>query len=216
MDEKYRSLRGDLIKWAREEQRLTMRWVAEHGGPCLGYQSEVENSKKAEVHSDKLGRWTKLLNVTEPFVRGQVPRYIDDPGACRGLAPDVGKLVSGGQMDWMSLPLLERARRVLCLVSQESSKLPRVVLGHVLTLELETLDAYMNGALPLTQYLVTVLGELTMLPESFFKYGLVDSVAELPAEYRTVVEAARARGISPDRLLRLIEQAGGSQADPLS
>lgn len=215
MAEKFPSLRGDLIKWAREEQRLTMRWVADHGGPCLGYQSEVENNKKVEVRSDKLGPWMRLLNVTEPFVRGQVPRYTENPAACRGLAADVGQLVARRPVDWQALPPLERARRVLCLVSQESLKLPRIVLAHVLTLEVETLDAYMSGQLPLTGYLVEVLSDLTTLPDGFFKHGLLElSVAEEAAEYRAVVEAAKAHGISPEVLLRLIEQAAGR--DPLA
>jgi transcriptional regulator with XRE-family HTH domain len=213
VDDTFRSLRGDLIQWSREQQRLTMRWVAEHGGPCLGYQSEVENGKKVEVRSDKLGRWTKLLNVTEPFVRGLVPRYTDDPDACRGLAADVGKLVGSRPVNWPALSSLERARRVLCLVSQESRQLPRVVLAHVLTLEVQTLDAYMSGELPLAKRLVEVLGDLTTLPENFFKYGVLEQPDD---DYQPALEAARARGISPDALLRLIEQSGAPKNDPLS
>jgi transcriptional regulator with XRE-family HTH domain len=213
VDDTFRSLRGDLIQWSREQQRLTMRWVAEHGGPCLGYQSEVENGKKVEVRSDKLGRWTKLLNVTEPFVRGLVPRYTDDPDACRGLAADVGKLVGSRPVNWPALSSLERARRVLCLVSQESRQLPRVVLAHVLTLEVQTLDAYLSGELPLAKRLVEVLGDLTTLPENFFKYGVLEQPDD---DYQAALEAARARGISPDALLRLIEQSGAPKNDPLS
>lgn len=205
MEEKLGSLRGDLIKWAREEQRLTMRWVSDHGGPCLGYQSEVENQKKAEVRWDKLTPWIKALHVTEPFVRGHLPRYIDDPGACRGVAADVGRLIRESSENWAALPFGERARQALCLVSRESRQLPRVVLAHVLGLKLESLDAIMSGDMPMPPHLLEALCELTALPRSFFDYGL--RVAEAPADYATAVEAARQRGITPEELLRLVEEA---------
>jgi hypothetical protein len=206
VDEKSRSLRGDLIKWAREEQGLTMRWVADHGGPCLGYQSEVENKKKAEVRWDKLTSWMRALNVTEAFVRGQIPRYNDDPDGCRGLAADTGKAVKESERDWASFSIGERARQVLCLISRESRKLPRVVLAHVLGLELRTLDALMSGELPFVPHQIKALSELTTLPEAFFTHGVREMVAaESPADYATVIEVARQRGISPSDLLHLIE-----------
>lgn len=216
LEEKSGSLRGDLIKWAREEQRLTMRWVADHGGPCLGYQSEVENKKKAEVRWDKLTPWIKALNVTEPFVRGHLARYIDDPAACRGLAADVGQLIAESEIDWGAMPYNERARQVLCLISRESRQLPRVVLAYVLNLELESLDALMSGTISLTPYLIEALGELTTLPESFFRHG-IRSTGPVP-DYAVAVEAARQRGISPDQLLRMIEalDGGGSSVRRIS
>ncbi|HYF94144.1 MAG TPA: hypothetical protein VD969_18155 [Symbiobacteriaceae bacterium] len=214
MEEKSGSLRGDLIKWAREEQRLTMRWVADHGGPCLGYQSEVENKKKAEVRWDKLTPWIKALQVTEPFVRGHLPRYIDDAGACRGLAADVGTMIHEGADDWAALAFSERARQVLCLISRESRQLPRVVLAYVLGLELQSLDALMSGRLPFVPFQIKALGDLTTLPESFFSYGIRETAvaAETPAAYAPAVEAARRRGISPEALLQLIEGTGGRPA----
>lgn len=206
VDERSRSLRGDLMKWAREEQGLTMRWVADHGGPCLGYQSEVENKKKAEVRWDKLTSWIRAINVTEPFVRGRIPRYNDDPDGCRGLAADIGKWVVDSDADWVSLSIGERTRQVLCLISRESRQLPRVVLAHVLGLELRTLDALMGGELSFVPHQVKALSELTTLPETFFTHGIRDMVAaESPADYATVIDVARKKGISPSDLLHLIE-----------
>jgi len=198
------SLRGDLIKWAREEQRLTMRWVSDHGGPCLGYQSEVENQKKAEVRWDKLTPWIKALHVTEPFVRGHLPRYSDDPEACRGLAADAGRLIKESSEHWAAMPFGERARQVLGLVSRESRQLPRVVLAHVLGQGLESLDAMMSGTMLVTPHVLEALCVLTTLPRSFFDYGYW--VAETPADYGQAIEAARQRGISPEELLRLVEE----------
>lgn len=209
MEAKSGSLRGDLIKWAREGQRLTMRWVADHGGPCLGYQSEVENKKKAEVRWDKLTPWIKALNITEPFVRGNVPRYGDDPSGCRGLAADVGQMIVAGSDDWSKLSFGERARQVLCLISRESTKLPRVVLAFVLGLELESLDALMSGQLPFTPYLIDAMVELTALPRAFFEHGI--RMEEASADWALAVEVARKRGLSPQDLIRLIE---GNDAAP--
>lgn len=207
MEEKSRSLRGDLIKWAREEQGLTMRWVADHGGPCLGYQSEVENKKKDEVRWDKLTAWIRAINVTEPFVRGRIPKYNDDPDGCRGLAADVGKIVRESDADWASLAIGERTRQVLCLISRESRQLPRVVLAHVLGLELRTLDALMGGELSFVPHQIKALSELTALPEAFFTHGIREMVAaETPTDYASVIEVARQKGLSPSDLLHLIEQ----------
>lgn len=211
MEQRNGSLRGDLIKWAREEQQLTMRWVADHGGPCLGYQSEVENQKKAEVRSEILSAWIRAINVTEPFVRGHVPRYLVDPDRCQGMAADVGRLIASGQAgprDWTALTALERARETLCLISRESRQLPRVVLGHVLGLSLESLDAIMAGSLPVVKDLMLALVALTGLPESFFTHGIlpVDADEADYREYQGALALARSLRLSPVQLEALIRQ----------
>lgn len=185
-----------------------MRWVADHGGPCLGYQSEVENKKKAEVRWDKLTPWIKALNITEPFVRGIIPRYIDDPAGCRGLAADVGQLIRESSENWAALTFGERARQVLCLISRESQKLPRVVLAHTLSLELQTLEAYMSGQLGFLPHLVKALSDLTALPDSFFTHGIL--MEESQADYAEAVEVARQHRISPADLIRLIKGAAAA------
>jgi transcriptional regulator with XRE-family HTH domain len=215
-------VRGERIKWVREQLELTMRQVKERGGPSLGYQSEVEHGKKVEVRSDVLSDWIRTLGVNESFVRGEIPRYIDDPAACRGLAADVAHLIASGQVrhiEWVELSGLERARQVLWLVSTRSRKLPRVVLAWVLGIEVATLDAMVNGQVPLVQWAMQSLVELTTLSEEFFKFGVVGRLSEEAAletaaalaepdaveqAYRDIIDLALRRGLTPAGLRALV------------
>ncbi|HYG59275.1 MAG TPA: helix-turn-helix domain-containing protein, partial [Symbiobacteriaceae bacterium] len=76
------TVRGELLRWAREQQRLSLRQVAQRGGPCPAHQSEFERGKKRETTSRMLEHWVKALNVTEAFARGQVFRYLEGPDRC--------------------------------------------------------------------------------------------------------------------------------------
>lgn len=200
MEDRTIGVRGDRIHWARTQQGITMRWIKDHGGPSLGYQSEVEHGKKSEVRSELLFAWARLLNVTEPFLRGQLSRYDERPGSCRGLAGNTGLILMGRRPDWAHMGPMERTQEVLRLTALESPQLPRVVLAYVLGLELNTLDEMMIGKLPLVKNLVLKLADLTALPMQFFMTGQV-SVED---DYLEAIREAKAAGLSPDDLCRLI------------
>lgn len=207
MEQKLGSVRGDLIRWARMAQDLTMRGVKDRGGPCLGYQSEVENAKKAEVRSEVLAGWIWALNVTESFVRGHMPRYLENPVACRGLAADVGELIQTGVAGagWKALSPLDRTREVLALISLRSEKLPRVVLAYVLGLELTSLDATITGGQPVVHDLMQAIGALTGLPDGYFKSWQADTSREEPAGYAAVFSLAQREGVTPEELQELLQ-----------
>lgn len=210
MEQKLGSVRGDLIKWARQSQDLTMRWVRDHGGPCLGYQSEVENAKKAEVRFEVLAGWIGALNVTEAFVRGHIPSYLENPEACRGLAADVGELIRSGRAgrrSWESLTPMDRVREVLALIRRHSDrKLPRVVLAYVLGLEPDSLDATLTGGQPIVQKLMEAIAVMTTLPDSFFRQGRLESEPLAPSGYLAVMDEARQYGLTPDELREMIRR----------
>lgn len=174
-------VRGDLLQWARREQGLTMRWVHNHGGPCLSYQSEVEHGKKREVRSELLATWVELLNVTVSFARGQIPVYREAPAACRGLAGEVGAQLMADPASlnqWQEWDPATRVREVLRMVARKSTRVPRVVLAHVLSLNLQTLDEMLLGTQPILQPHVDTLADLTALPPTFFTYGELGPVLQ--------------------------------------
>ncbi len=182
-----------------------MRWVHDNGGPSLGYQSEVERNKKQEVRSDLLARWTRLLNITVPFARGQIPRYHDNPRACQGLAADIRELIvnSADTAVWAVMPATQRPREVLRLIASQSVNLPRVVVAHTLGVELRTLEAMMDCSHPIQQEHLTAMIGLTTLPAHFFKTGMLyDSLMEL---YRSPLQLAHAEGVTPEELVELID-----------
>lgn len=198
---------GKLLKWARLEQALTMRWVREHGGPCPGYQSEVEHGAKTEVTSEMLAAWVRALNVTESFARGEVPVFHRQPSECRGLAGHVAGVVAavGG---WETLSPNERTRRVLQRIPQESGRLPRVVLAHVLGLSVEALDAMSQGTHPIVALQMKAIAELTALPERFFKYGELEGTddEDLLGRFLPALRLARKAGITPEQLESLVRR----------
>lgn len=198
-------VRGDLIRWARTEQSLTMRVIHDRGGPSPGYQSEVENGAKSEVRSTLLARWAKALDVTEGFIRGSLPVYREHPAECRGLAGHVAARIAAGGPDlpdWASLAPLERARQVLQLVTRESPILPRVVAAHVLGLSLDAFDRIAAGELPMVKDLAAAVADLTALPTPFFRFGrLTYPSDELDwPQYADAVREVVAAGISPEEL----------------
>lgn len=210
MTEHFCGVRGDLLRWARQQQGLSTRSLKDRGGPSLGYMSEVENRKKSEVRSDVLVRWTQLLGITETFARGQIPRYHYDPAACRGLAADVGSLImSDTKRNWASLSPLERCRQVLVLIAQKSRQLPPTVLAYVLDVELDTLVYMINGTHPIMREQMRALADLTSLPEGFFKYGVLmhGSQGEIVLqEMLTVLQPAVAAGMTVSELHSLIQR----------
>lgn len=171
MDFDVRGVRGDLIHWARKQQEMTMRTVHELGGPCPGYQSEVENLRKSEVGSRLLVNWVKALGVTLAFARGEVPVYHVAPEACRGRAADIAIHIGEGGHHWAALTAETRAARVLCLIADHSHQLPRVVLAHTLGAQLKTLEAMMLGQHPIVKATIQALSDLTTFGLRFFYYG---------------------------------------------
>jgi transcriptional regulator with XRE-family HTH domain len=196
-------VRGELLRWAREQQTLTMRWIHDHHGPSPAYQSEVEQGKKSEVQSATLDRWLQLLNVTEPFVRGLVTKYHHDAVACRGLAADAAEMVMAGQgdrPDWSAMSEQERVRQVLRLIISHSKLLPRVVLAWVLDMDVLSLEAVMDGG-PVQKVHVQAAAELTLLPATFFTLGTTAQFEQ----YIPVFHRAVQLGVSPAELLRMID-----------
>lgn len=173
-----------------------MRWVRDHGGPSLGYQSEVEHRKKDEVRSGLLMTWAGILNVTEAFARGQVPRYADGRVACRGIAADVAALVAADPAWLAGLEPLQRCREVLRLIADRSKQTPRVVLAHVLGLTLRSLDAMLVGDIPVARDLIPAMADLTTVPESFLRSGEVGGPGEfqLTPDLRTAIWQALNEG----------------------
>ena len=188
-----------------------MRWIRDQGGPCLGYQSEVEHLKKNEVRSDLLAMWVQLLQVTEPLARGQITRYFSDPAACRGLAADVGQMILAREQGDPVLARMEpvaRAREVLRLIARDSKKLPRVVLAYVLGLQVSTLDAIMLGEHPLVREQVHALADLTTLPVRFFtgvQVNLPEGDGDWQA-YLPVIRLCMQQGITSSELQAMVAE----------
>jgi transcriptional regulator with XRE-family HTH domain len=202
-------IRGELLRWARTEQSLTMREVQRRGGPSPGYQSEVENGTKTEVRSSLLAAWVRALSVTEAFARGELPVYRHNPAQCIGLAAHAAFLISAkGHPDWPSLSPSARVHRVLVLITQEPQTLPRIVLAHVLGLPVSSLERMIRGELSLLKEQMQALAVLTALPERFFKSGTLEpDQGELDdQEYLPVLRDARLAGITPEQLREWIRR----------
>lgn len=167
---------GERLKWAREQQNLTMENVQERGGPAKGYQSEVETGKKSEVSSQKLGSWCRALGVTPAFARDLVPRL--DPkapsGRCRGLAGWVEPDLRQRLPEFQAMTPPERVRQVLRMIVK-SSDLPTVVLAHVMALEVPALlNLLYDQSITPTEIQMRQVAILTAIPTRFFRYGELD------------------------------------------
>jgi transcriptional regulator with XRE-family HTH domain len=174
---------GERLKWAREQQELTMQYVEDHGGPAKGYQSEVEKGKKTEVTAGKLGTWCRVLNVTPAFARGKVPRLEPkepwEPWICRGLAGWVEPVIRQHHPELLDDTLLpyERVRSVLKLIAT-SEELPLPVLAWVMALDVKTMwsvihDTKDSAVRPNLSQMKQV-AILTAIPTRFFRYGELD------------------------------------------
>lgn len=182
-----------------------MRWVRDHGGPSPGYQCEVEQGTKTEVRSDLLSAWVRALGVTESFARGQVPEYLHDPQACRGLAAYVLARVSADPTPWKLHSPTERVRQVLRLIMAGPTPLPRVVLTRTLGLELNSFDALIAGQMPIVATVRRAVADMTTLHDGFFHYGELESGDdhELIGRYLPALRLAQRAGITPEELEKL-------------
>lgn len=204
-------VQGELLQWAREQQELTMRWVNDQGGPSLGYQSEVERGIKQEVSSDVLAEWVRILGVTTPFARGQVPHFRENPAGCAGMARLVALSIAQGppdSPDWKAMNPEERMREGLHLIVRECSNLPRVVLAHVLGVSLVTLDGMMLGSHPILREPAQAIAALTTLPDPFWVHGQVErpDESDLVARYLEPLRLARQAGITPEEMTAWIRR----------
>lgn len=171
---------GERLKWAREQQGMTMQDVEDRGGPAKGYQSEVEKGKKTEVSTFKLGAWCRVLKITPAFARGQIPQLEPaepwGPWRCRGLAGWVEPEIRHNHpelLDGNVLPY-ERVRSVLQLITT-SEELPLPVLAHVLAMDVKALHALIYDRLnPPTLYQMKQVAILTAIPARFFRFGELD------------------------------------------
>jgi transcriptional regulator with XRE-family HTH domain len=163
---------GRLLRWAREEQRLTMREVQQRGGPAPGYQSEIEKGQKDEVSAEKLHAWCRILNVTPAFARGQVPRLEPStPGRCRGLAGWVEPEIRAKLSEFQALIPVERVRRVLRMIVN-SPDLPPVVLAHVMAMSVQSLlDLLYDPMVFPTEVQMKQVAILAAMPTRFFRFG---------------------------------------------
>lgn len=180
-----------------------MQEVSLNGGPCKGYQSEVERGKKHEVSAATLTVWVARLKVTLAFVREELERYHSDPDRYQGLAGDVGHWVAEHREEWVQLSGADRLRYVLRRITLSRHFTP-VVLAYHLHLDLRVLDEMILGRLPIPPEQVRALAGLTGVPVATL-VGESDEVV-LPGQWQAVLELAMRKGIKPDELKRWIEE----------
>jgi hypothetical protein len=211
-------VRGELLRGAREQQRITMRWISSHGGPSPAYQSEVERGFKSEVTHGVLSKWTQLLNITTAFARGELPRYRSEPAKCRGLAGEIAAVVSQDEFraTWPACSPLDRARHVLCLIADRSHNLPRIVLAHVMDVHLIALDDMMLGRADIEHNHLRAIITLTTLSEQFFKFGVLEDSgdANLIDLYLPAMRFASQGGVTPEMIIDFIRRQGPDQPPP--
>jgi transcriptional regulator with XRE-family HTH domain len=167
---------GRHLKWAREQQNLTMENVEDLLGPAKGYQSEVEKGKKQEVSSKKLGEWCRALKITPAFARGQVHQLDPKaaPGRCRGLAGWVEPEVRARLAEFQAMTPPERVREVLRMIVR-SPELPTVVLAYVMALEVSALlNLLYDPSTTPTEVQMRQVAILTAIPTRFYRFGELD------------------------------------------
>jgi transcriptional regulator with XRE-family HTH domain len=195
---------GELLRFARKQQGITMQQVEMRGGPVRGYQSPVERGQKRNVSSAMLIKWLDILQISAAFARGEIGRYHSEPDACRGLGRDVGDMVRSAAETWDTMSPLQRQRRVLTLLATRSKHFNRVALAYALDLDLPGLKAMMAGERPIPPAQIRALAEITTVAEQFFMGGIPD---DLVVAYQPAILRAWRKGLSPDVVDRLIEEA---------
>lgn len=193
------SVRGVLMRWAREQLGFTGSEVTDRGGPSKTYLCELEKGTKSNIQPDFLSRWATALGVTVDFAQGKIPRYHKQPQECIGLVADIGRQDST-YSKLENLDPIDRPRALLELISSHR-KLPLPVLAFVLSLEVQTVRAYITGEFPVPGELIKPMSDLTMVSETFIKGQ--DEVPETSAEiasYFPAVRLAIRRKITPAHL----------------
>jgi len=199
-------IRGDLVRWAREQRGLTIREVYLRGGPSIGYQSEVENGRKRDVHVSMLSKWLQILDVSERFVRGAYRPYHKEPALSRGLAGDITDELRALQASptWSATSTQERLRKALHRLCNAREFSPLIV-AYVLGLDLKALDDMLVGALAIPKEQVEAIATLTLLDPTDLLEGVSDR--QILDAYGPIMRMALERGIPADQLQRWIEES---------
>lgn len=190
-------IRGDIIRWVREQKELPMREIRRLGGPTPAYQSNVENGTKENVHADMLARWLEILGVNEAFVRGRFAPYHLAPERCRGLFADIGK-AARGEGAWSQAGAPERCQRLLLLIERRVGAL---AASYTLGLDLRAFEEMTEGRLSVPESQIKALADLTSLEEREIIEGV--SVQQL---FPVATRLARQLGLTDDDLVALIKQ----------
>ena len=198
-------IRGELLKWAREQRGLTMRNVYDAGGPSVSYQCEVEKGRKRNVHGEKLSRWLRVLDVPEAFVRGNRQPYHEAPAETKGLAADIRDELLALQATprWAAMRTQERLRTVLQRLTR-ARHLTTLVLAYVLGLDLDALDAMLTGTLDIPKDQVGAIADLTLLDPADLLEGVSDR--QLIDAYGPVMRLAFLRGIPAEAFQRWLDE----------
>lgn len=189
-----------LLRWAREQQNLTLRDVRALGGPSLGYLSEMEKGKKDHPDPELLDTLLTILNISEGFALGQIPQYTDDPVRCRGLASDVAPRIRGDE-SLRTMGVLERSCHALRVICTESAQVKKVDVAYILGTAVATLNDLLSGTFPIKLEQMRILADLTGLPEVFFLKGLDET------SYQPLVDLAMGLGLTPEEAMRRLESA---------
>lgn len=203
-----RRVRGDLLRWARNQRGLSLRHVKTLGGPSIAFQCEIENHKKTEVSTKVLERWVEVLGVTVDFAQGRVPRFVGEEQACRGFLREVAAKIRAGEPeapDWPRLSATERVRRVLRLAVAELGS--DLGLAHLLGLDIQALQAMMAGQVLIQPEMLHTVAHVSTLPLDFLKRGVRQNDEETPlAAFREGIRLALQKQITPSELQWVISQ----------
>lgn len=198
-------IRGDLIKWAREQRGLTLRAVYDQGGPSIGFQSEIENGRKREVHKNKLDRWLEILGASEAFIRGAYTPYHKDQAAAKGLASDmtdsIRALQAGPEWGYMST----NARLITVMRSiTKARKLSALILAHVLSLDLVALEHMLAGTHPIPKEQIGAMADLVLLRPAELLAAVPDQ--HLLDQYGPVMRLALEKGVPADLIQQWLDE----------
>lgn len=197
-------IRGDIIRWVRQQRALNMRTVHDRGGPTPAYQSAVETGVKTDVSGNMLKRWLAVLDVSEPFVRGAYPRYHQEPWAVNVLPAGAVAAARALLLNplWEAKGAAERARDTLRALANAGGLTP-TILAYMLDVDVVIIHEWLAEQRDIPKDQVEAMAALTQLSEKEILNGL--SPQQLLDAYGSTMVRAFQQGISAETLNRLLD-----------
>jgi transcriptional regulator with XRE-family HTH domain len=223
-------LMGQRIRWARQQQGITLQLLSERSHKAVSYLSQLETGVKRNPTMQTVEALASALYVRPAFLLGEVPGpLLDRSDSLRSPAesahPGDSKPGQAFALHWEGLADAERFELSLAdpvqrftlvigfLLERFAENFTPIELAWQLGMSAGQFQAILTEGQEVSHTFMAQLANLTGIPLCFFTQGRFQVAAPAPAlqaealHYLEAIRLAMASNLSPQRLEALIRLA---------
>ncbi len=220
---------GERLRWARQQQGITLQQLSERCGRAISYLSQLEHGHKVNPTRQTVCPLAEALGVRPAFLLGEVPgpsaadRTPLVPGEQAGsfgreFRRHMASLPEEARLEIaFAMPGRRFAMVVRFLLAEHPESFTSIELAWQLGMSLSQLQEILEHGREVSHPYMEQLSRVSGVPLRFFTHGTLEEQgeAEAPApavqaealRYVEAIRLALERRVSPDKLEALIRAA---------